>query len=455
MDKIHAPSTAIGVKKWHRYAAMVFSSFCLLIPAFLNHYPLVNPDTATYLTSGFMPAMPFDRPITYGILTRILTLKGLSLWLLVFAQGYILSWLIFKIFKNVANDKPYVLKSTLVVFLLSVCTSLSWIVSQVQPDMFTAVAFLCMTILLTGKESRKTNIILYLLFFFAVATHFSHPVLMIGMLIFLFLCSPIYTPAKFRPRDKFVVMFILSLLSILVMITPLGKSSHVFMVGSLLEKGVLKKYLDDNCSARNYKICAYKDALPADVNQFWWDPASPLYKIGDWKGAKPEFKAIIADIFTTPRYQELYISATCRQVKEQAMSFQIGDGNQSFPEGSYVYKTMAEYFPRELSMFNSDRQNNLSIMAQVTSANKVFNAVIAASFLVLVYAFARWRNLSSSLKLLLIVCISGIIFNCLDCAAFGIVNGRFGCKMIWLLPFCAMVIAAMPKAFTRNDQTTQ
>ena len=116
------------------YPALILSSVFLLIPAFYNHYPLVNPDTGTYLASGFKPETPFDRPITYGLLIRLFSLNGLSLWLLVFIQASIVSWLLFRIFKNLANATPYILKGLLTVFILSVCSSLSWIVSQVQPD---------------------------------------------------------------------------------------------------------------------------------------------------------------------------------------------------------------------------------------------------------------------------------------------------------------------------------
>src|ERR1700722_3349962 len=130
------------------YPALIFSSLLLLIPAFYNGYPLVNPDTATYLASGFKPETPFDRPITYGLLIRLFSLNGLSLWLLVFAQAYIVSWLLFKVFRNLAGDGPYILKVLLTIFILSVFSSLSWIVSQVQPDVFTSIAFLCSILIL-------------------------------------------------------------------------------------------------------------------------------------------------------------------------------------------------------------------------------------------------------------------------------------------------------------------
>ena len=56
--------------------------------------------------------------------------------------------------------------------------------------------------------------------------------------------------------------------------------------------------------------------------------------------------------------------------------------------------------------------------------------------------FERWKHMAKEMKMVLIICVAGIIFNCLDCAAFGVVNGRYGCKMIWLLPFCIILYFA-------------
>lgn len=167
------------------YPAIIISVLLLLIPAFYNHYPLVNPDTATYLASGFKPETPFDRPITYGLLARLFSLNGLSLWLVVFMQAFIVASLIFRITRWVVGGTYYFTGMCIVLFL-SACTSLSWVVSQVQPDVFTSIAFLCIVLLLLNKEKGKMEVLLYVLFFLSVAVHLSHPILFAGTLLCLF-----------------------------------------------------------------------------------------------------------------------------------------------------------------------------------------------------------------------------------------------------------------------------
>ena len=230
------------------FMALMLSSLMLLLPALYNHYPLVNPDTATYLASGFKPETPFDRPITYGLLIWLFTLNGLSLWLMVLAQAVIISLLIFRIVKNIGNGKQALLKGLLVILFLATCSSLPWVVSQVQPDVFTSIGFLCIVLLLIGKETKRTGIALYVLFFVSVAVHLSHPVLFCVTLLMLLSAKKLFA-AKTSYRllnRKILILIFLSLSSLAIMGAALSKSKHVFFVGSLLEKGVLKKYLDEN-----------------------------------------------------------------------------------------------------------------------------------------------------------------------------------------------------------------
>ena len=418
------------------YPALIISTLFLLIPAFYNHYPLVNPDTATYLASGFKPETPFDRPITYGLLTRLFSLNGLSLWLVVFMEAFIATSLIFKIVQQVVRVRYY-LAGMCVVLFLSVCTSLSWVVSQVQPDVFTPIAFLCVVLILLGKEKGKVEVLLYLLFFLSVAVHLSHPMLFVAVMVCLFLLKPFFTTrASYRQVNKRIfILLALSLASIVIMGSALSKSRHVFFTGSLLEKGVLKKYLDDNCPTENYRLCAYKDSLPASANDFWWNTSSPLYKVGDWKGTKEEFNEIIRRTLTTPKYLKLYLTATVKQFVVQAYTFNIGDGNVAFTTGTNVNERVAEYFPGEINQFDRSRQNNGACDLALELPNKLFLWIVLVSLAAFFVILATWGQLSREMKLVAITLLTGMLLNSLDCAAFGIVNGRYGCKMIWMLPF--------------------
>ena len=75
----------------------------LMLDSFYNGFPIVYSDTSTYLASGFELETPFDRPITYGLFLRIASLNGLSMWLVIFFQALILSYLIFLLAKQLTS----------------------------------------------------------------------------------------------------------------------------------------------------------------------------------------------------------------------------------------------------------------------------------------------------------------------------------------------------------------
>ena len=423
------------------YAVIVAGALFLMIPAFYDHYPLVNPDTATYLASGFKPETPFDRPITYGLVTRLFSLNGFSLWPVIFMQAYVVAWLLFRIMGRIVKARVYIVAPAVILFLSS-CTPLSWIVSQVQPDVFTPIAFLCIAALLIDDGGNRNRVLLYVIFFVAVAVHLSHPLLFCLTLALLFLLrKTIAAGNAYRTvNKKILTLLILSVSAIAIMGSAMSKSKHVFFIGSLLEKGVLKKYLDDNCATKAYKLCGYKDVLPASADVFWWDSNSPLYKTGGWKDTKSEYNDIIYNTLTQPRYLWLYLGATAKQAVTQLRTFNAGDGNTCFLPESNLSERINAYFPAEAGQFHQDKQNSDDhFLDMLWLPNLICRIVVYLSVAILVFAMARYKYMGKDMRLLLIICLSGIMLNCIDCAAFTVVNGRYGCKMIWLLPFCAIL----------------
>ena len=423
------------------YGALAVSALLLLIPAFWNHFPLVNPDVATYLTSGFKPETPFDRPITYGLLIRLFSINGLSMWSVVFMQGYIVSWLVFKIIEGVTGNRN-VIHGILTILFLVTCTPLSWLVSQVQPDISTSVACMCIVLVVLNNETKSGRVLLYVLFFVSVGVHMSHPLLFVSLLFVLLLFKRLFVAADGSRSviKNIVILLILSVSAIGVMGSALSKSRHVFFVGSLLEKGVLKEYLNDKCAIKGYRLCAYKDALPLKSDDFIWDNNSPLYKVGDWSGSKKEFNEITSDVLTSPKYLWLFARATASQSCRQAVTFHVGDGNTPFHEGSNVYNFVGAYFPGELKEFAGSRQNTSYIESRLPLPNFVFDLIVCISLtLLLIIIIVSRRDIRSPFRTLLLVSFAGIIINCADCAAFSVLTGRYGYKMIWLIPFCAAV----------------
>ena len=97
------------------YVVVTLATIISCLAAFYNQFPLVYPDTGTYINSGFMGEVPQDRPIFYGLFLRHISLHH-SLWFVILAQAYFCSILIYKtldIFYEVKNHFHYLLLITI------------------------------------------------------------------------------------------------------------------------------------------------------------------------------------------------------------------------------------------------------------------------------------------------------------------------------------------------------
>lgn len=73
-----------------RIAFIFIVAVLLCYMGFYNRFPLVYSDTDSYMEMGFNNHVLPDRPITYGLFLRHVSLSE-SLWLVVFAQGFLLA----------------------------------------------------------------------------------------------------------------------------------------------------------------------------------------------------------------------------------------------------------------------------------------------------------------------------------------------------------------------------
>lgn len=431
------------MKNTFKFAAFVFlGALCLLLDAYYNGFPIVYSDTSTYIASGFELETPFDRPITYGLFLRLFSLNGVSLWFVLFFQGLILSYLIFLLVRIVTGEKSFLRFGLLTIIFLSLFTGVSWTVSQLMPDIFTSISLLCVTLILVGSFNSKTLILLYSLFFISVAMHISHILLFVLLLTTLFCIRKYFLPKSDYPKRNLQIMtlLLLTITSSVTMGSAISKSKHVFFIGAMVEHGIVKSYLNDNCDTKHYQLCAYKDSLPSRAYDFVWDEKSPFYKIGGWNKTKNEFNEIIYGTLTQPKYVKMHIKASFNATLQQLTLFSIGDGNGSFLEGSLLQERVSTYFPQDLAAYNTSKQNQ-SKLGALNVFNAMFSVVVVISLFVLIVLLARYAGLlNRHIKFIAIVFFIGILLNAWDCGTFANAIDRLGCKMIWLVPFSAAIL---------------
>lgn len=426
------------------YTKLIYFTAAVLMliwPAMVNGFPFIYNDLSTYLASGFELKTPFDRPITYGIFLRIASLNGFSLWGVIVVQAILVSWLIFKMLVVFLKDAITLQHCLVCMLILCAFTPLPWICSLLMPDIFTPLLVLSLVLILYNGNSTN-SIGLYVVFFFSCTMHLSH-------FMFAFLVLVLYLIVKkrlFAPRRlgtiKITVLFLLVGISVIPGASALSKSKHVFFLGAMVEHGIVKTYLDDNCSNHSLALCQYKDSLPTRAYEFIWDKTSPFYKIGGWKQTKKEFNEIIFATLTQPRYIWLHIKASVLATLDQLRLFYVGDGLGRFDETTELYERLEKFIPNDIAMHKKSLQysQNRSLFS---IPNYFIFASTLISFCLLIFLLVfKSQQLSMAEKNTMWFILAILVLSAWNNGTFANALDRLGAKMVWLIPFLAFIVVS-------------
>jgi hypothetical protein len=425
---------------------LFIASFLLLTAAIWNGYPIVYPDTGTYLFSGFTPETPFDRPITYGLLLAGTSLFGLSIWIAVFCQAVVTVFVIYSCIRHFITQIDTAKWTFLVVAILTVTTGITWTVGQLIADWTTPLSILTLLLLLFVPDlPRREHKTLFVIFFLMNASHISNVLLntvLLGAAVILWFFYR--KNAVFSLNIKRIGWLTFTCwLGILTMNTAISKSSHVFRMGSLSDKGILKAYLQDNCvDTSTSPLCVLKDAAPMPFDVFVWDEkTSPLYKIG-WQESKPVFKRLIWATYTTPRYMKMHLESSVSATQKQLLRFDMGEGFTPFNASENVVRRIKQYLPKDTTALYASRQFQNKDRPKVMAVNHFFSWTmgIFSLFFALLFPFL-FKKIPLALRYFCLFVLLGIGINDFMGATFVYPADRFGCRVMWLMPLnCLLLI---------------
>lgn len=437
--------------------AVLFGTFILSIIGFYNGYPLVYSDTGTYIYSGFDLFVPKDRPLPYGLLIRGLSFKH-SLWYVVLFQNFLTATLIFEVFRSFGR-RSFLPSYILTMVLLTAFTGVAWYSNQIMPDLFAPILILCLFLLAFRKNSWAGTLLLSIIYLLAAVSHFSH--LMIGSLMLLgILIAKLFfdrygegTGIRLPLRKGIAVAaLVLSGWLVLPLINyavasefVLSKGSHVFLMASLNDRGILKRYLDENCQKeklRGSKLCEYKDELPKTIDGFIWSDF--LGKVGGWKKSKDEFNMIIEDVLSSPGYLREFSFRSFQYGVVQLAHNDIGTGLTPYTEGSPPHQQVEWRFKNEENNYLNSRQNKWEGEELQFEELSMFHSFLlllcTGTFGALLFSPLR-RRIEPSLWLFLGFVLLGIIVNSFVTAGLSSPYSRYQARVVWLFPLAFFLIA--------------
>ena len=444
------------MKLVHKFLLVGLGTFILSLVGLYNGYPLVYSDTGTYIYSGFDVFVPFDRPITYGLFLKLFSFRY-SAWFVILFQNFISAFVILECLKVFFNDyKKLKIIFPITLLFLVVLTGIGWYSNQLMPDFFAPLVILTyFTLLLRKKISILPKTILILILIYGLITHFSH--LMIGGVLAILSVS-----AKLIYKEKLVeislkrVVFISSIVLSAWLILPiinyivekkytLSEGSHVFLMGHLVDTGILDNFLKENCAKPSYKncrLCAFKDSLPKEATSFIWS-GDILNKTGGWKNSKTEYDKIISATLTEPKYLFNHLFKSFSYGLIQLTDNQIGHGLSAYNEGSAPYGQIHWRFYNELNNYLNSRQNKwngLNLHIETINNYNTILLIISLSIVILIFTSSSFLYLENTTKIFLIFVLIAIISNSFITAGLNSPYGRLQTRVVWLLPFSISIL---------------
>lgn len=404
-------------------------SLLLCALAFYNKFPILYPDTAVYISSGCEGYVPIDRPITYGLFVRHVSMLE-SLWLVIWLQSLILSYVIFLFLTRLFHLKA--MWHLPVISILIITSAVSLPSGQLIPDIFTPIFVLGLALIISGKLNRTENIIVYLITFISVTMHYSHVPLGLVLIACLWL---MVWKRLFKPRLalRMTALFCLSIFVTMGVHKMYGGSfnlvekGYLFRFSRLVEIGLVDEYLKSSCVEENLKLCDYEGRIPTN---YLWDSESPLMALGGWDKNEKEYKLINRNIILSPKYWPTLILSSLFGGAQQFWNIEVFDARPV--SGSFCYEEIERHFKKQIRSADLAYQSS-----HFERLEHKMNALSLVSFPMMILSFIfllthLYLFPKSSLNWLILFIMTALVFNACITGALSTVVPRYQNRISWL-----------------------
>lgn len=422
----------------------------ILAPALWNGFPLIFPDTGGYFTAPLLHEIANGRSALYGFFL-VLGIP-LGFWPCIVVQSAMMVWLFTLTLRvNGLGGRPWL--ALAIVALLTIATSLPWFAGQLMPDILFPAAILALYLLAyaANRTTRAERFGLAAVIAFAIPSHMAAAGMVVGVIVALFIVSMIRRLALPKPRLQFVVGavaagLILCPVSNLALtgtfgVTPGGAT---FLFGRLVEDGLVKRYLDEQCPDATLQLCAYRTTMPEIADDWLWGD-SPLYKLGGWRAYEPEERRIIQA--TLARYPldhlATAVSATVSQFASFATEVSVDDNDPTF----WSFK---ELIPQWQPALMAARQQSQRFDIGPLNLVHVPVAGLAIAGLGLALLLRRRLGVAPEASALCLVIVLALLANAAVCGVFSHPVDRYQSRLALLAPFAVAILIAQRRLTRRS-----
>lgn len=424
------------------WAVAVLIPLFLLAPAIWNGYPLLQWDTGGYLARWYEGYLVPSRSTVFGLYLHLG--EGSGFWLNLGIQALATLWILQLTLRVLGLAQPF--RLLIIGLSLILTTALPWLSSMLLTDIFSGLSVLSLFILVVKGDqvSALEKVLLFVLTAFSAATHSATFGVLFGLCLLGLLAKPFL-----RERIGFVGLAqgALSLVAGALMLlstnyalsgqwawTPGG---YGVAFGRMLQDGIVARFLNDHCTRETFKLCPYRNELPATADQFLWGQ-SMFDKLGRFAGMDDEMGYIV--VHALREYPAWQAEAALKATAQQLVAIASGEGNTEWL--GHTYGIIERYIPAQAKPMHAARQQRKEI--NFTAVNWLHVPVALASMLAVLALFALglWRRQIDDIALLAATVCFTLLGNAMIC---GIISGphdRYGARLVWIATFVTLIAAS-------------
>jgi hypothetical protein len=418
-------------------AAIVLLVPVLMLAALVNGFPIIFFDTGAYVLQGFERIFIAERSPVYSL---FLDYAGgpASLWYVAFVQCAIVA---FAFVAFVRALKPALSLWMLLIagLVLTLATGLPWYAAQIEPDCFVAVAPIA--IYLLAFHARTLGPVRSALVFaagaLASAMHNSHLGLAAGLLLCLIALRGIAAWRRLDIARPSLALPALSLISALAVVFAanyaltgklfFSRAGAIFLEARMMQDGLIKPVLDADCPGGGYKLCKYKDSLPARADAYLWEEKiSPFFRIGGFRKMEAESATLVKE--SLARYPLANAGWAVIDTVLQFFAYPTGDG--IVPQEWVLEPEFRRTIPGQMGDYNTAYQQRGDLW--FLPLNFVHVPVAMFSVVALFWLLRRaarakdWR--AATLPAFVLVALLG---NAFICGVFSGPHFRYQSRIMW------------------------
>lgn len=414
----------------------------LCIPAVWNGFPLMHDDVGGYVERWPSGSLGLSRSTIYGLL---LWTTRLTLFVpVVVLQAFVTTFVVDRAIKafGVRSPSQWFLPS--VITAIALTSGAALFVSKLTPDAWAAPGLLAFHLLAwhgdgltTGERVAMTAIVA-----FAGASHMATFAILAGLslvyvIAWLARCGPDLNSACIGVAGAAVWCGLLLLVAGNFIVTgrlALEPGGEIFLFGRMVEDGMGREILSEECPRTDWQLCLYRESLPSYAEAFIFDVGSPLQKIGG--AGDPRARDEIAAIVARSLVRHPLANAE-RAIELTATQFvDVGTGGLMEPLMSgHTRSVLSRYTPALVPLFDAARQQTESIDLDGWSDWVAVPISIGASFALPVLAVVLWLRRLRREAMLPAFLFVALLGNAALCGVISGSNDRYQARLVWLAPF--------------------